>query len=310
MATTVAPACAPPHETSEQPELCAREIVPRNLHFQLANSPHDETAQRPYWYAGKPGITAFFDGLSIMFPPGERFFIRTVKNFQDQVTDPGLKRDIAAFTAQEHLHTREHVDYNTRLERLGFPAKDLEDKLAKRIAWAEATFPKKRQLAITCALEHFTAILAHQMLSDPDAFEASDTTYKQLWFWHAYEETEHKAVAFDVLKSVSGGLAGYLLRIRAMLFATMIFNIRIARHSFSLLKAKKNHTSWTAWKDLFGFLFIKPGLLRRAAGSYFAYFKPGFHPWQIDDRHLLERYRQEFAGTVHETPVYETPKGA
>lgn len=283
-------------------------ITPRNIHFSLAK---ERSGTPAYWYKGSPGVTAFFDGLSIMFPPGERFFIRAVRHFQDQITDPNLKRDIAAFTAQEHMHTREHVDYNTRLERSGFPAKYLEDKLAKRIAWVEQRFSKKRCLAVTCALEHFTAILAHQLLINPDEFEDVDNVYKQLWFWHAYEETEHKAVAFDVMKSVSGGLSGYLLRVRAMLFVSIIFNIRIIRHTFCLLKSKKKHRSWTVWKELFIYLFVKPGPLRRASGAYFAYFKPGFHPWQIDDRHLLEKYKDNFSSTAPGTlRTPRTPTGA
>jgi len=268
-------------------------LQPRNIHFDL-----DRTAVR-HWHGGDPGKTAFFDALSIMFPPGERFFIDSVKQFKDQISDPKLRQDVAGFIAQEHLHTREHVDYNRRLDRLGYRAGHLETKLSRRIKWAQSIFSAKRQLAVTCALEHFTAILANELLSDPAYLAQADPEFKRLWTWHALEETEHKAVAFDVLKSVSGGLAGYLLRIRAMVFVTILFNLRTFNHTVSLLKTDGRALSPRTWISLLNFLFGKPGLLRRPAGAYFSYYRPGFHPWQHDNRDLIARH----ADTITPKPI-------
>ena len=47
-----------------------------------------------------------------------------------------------------------------------------------------------------------------------DIFHSADPAMAKLWRWHALEETEHKAVAFDVFQQVSGNK--WLLR-RAML---------------------------------------------------------------------------------------------
>ena len=55
---------------------------------------------------------------------------------------------------------------------------------------------------MTAALEHFTATLAEMILSDPEARDMfGDETVKNLFLWHALEEAEHKAVAFDVYKA-------------------------------------------------------------------------------------------------------------
>src|SRR3546814_1673082 len=55
------------------------------------------------------------------------------------------------------------------------------------------------QLAGTCALEHFTATLAHAILSDPAHLAGAETEAQRMWRWHAIEEIEHKAVAYDTL---------------------------------------------------------------------------------------------------------------
>ena len=38
---------------------------------------------------------------------------------------------------------------------------------------------------------------------------------------------------------------------------------------------------------LFRWLWLKPGLYRRMIGDYLAFYKPDFHPWQVDDRDLI-----------------------
>jgi len=43
------------------------------------------------------------------------------------------------------------------------------------------------------------------------------------------------------------------------------------------------------------YMWINPGIMRRAAPSYFAYFKPGFHPWRVDDRALIAGVEAELA---------------
>ena len=47
--------------------------------------------------------------LSGVFPDGEDFFVRSVRNYRDEITDADLKRDVAGFIGQEAIHGREHV---------------------------------------------------------------------------------------------------------------------------------------------------------------------------------------------------------
>lgn len=39
------------------------------------------------WHGGRRAVTLFYDNLSTFFPPGERFFMASVKAFRNEVKD-------------------------------------------------------------------------------------------------------------------------------------------------------------------------------------------------------------------------------
>src|SRR5437763_4198357 len=60
-------------------------------------------------------------------------------------------------------------------------------------------------LASSAALEHFTATLAELVMRDEETRDAmGHDAVRDLFLWHALEESEHKAVAFDVYRAVGG----------------------------------------------------------------------------------------------------------
>jgi predicted metal-dependent hydrolase len=255
--------------------------VVRDLAFEQAGVPR-------HWHGGRRAVTIFFDNLSLFFPSGERFFVRAVKAHRDRVSDPQLSAEMRTFCAQEGMHGREHVRYNRRLEELGYPAAKLEgrvERLLKRVT--KITTPRAR-LAVTCALEHLTSLMAHMLLEDGRGLDGADAQMAALWRWHAAEESEHKAVAFDVYKATGGG---YLLRALTMIGATVIFWAKVLEHQVRMMHADGCLWSPREWGRLLWFLYGKPGVMRRLVLPYLAYFRPRFHPWQIDTRALLEQWR-------------------
>jgi uncharacterized protein len=153
------------------------------------------------------------------------------------------------------------------------------------------TTPRMR-LAATCALEHFTATLAHAILRDRRLLESAHPIMAALWKWHAAEENEHKAVAYDVYEKVGGH---YLERVVVMLVATVIFWAMVLEQQVRLMKIDKVLFSPRQWWSLFKFLLVKPGGMRGMWIHYVDYFRPGFHPWQLDNRDLLEAWKREYA---------------
>src|SRR3954453_12422717 len=167
--------------------------------------------------------------LSAMFPPGEDFFVRSVKRHAGQVTDPELKQKVAGFIGQEVTHGREHRELNKRLQEMGYPTHRVSRMAKAGLLRNERLFPPKVQLAMTAALEHYTAALAETLLTDPRAQELlGENEVRSMLLWHALEESEHKAVAFDVFQHVVGDEK---LRIRMMRFTTVAFLFAVLGHT-------------------------------------------------------------------------------
>lgn len=266
----------------------ATSIPVRNVRFAL------EPAVPRHWHGGRRAVTAFFDNLSIFFPPGERFFVAAVKHHEGLVKDEKLRAEVKAFSAQEGFHSREHLRYNRMLEAQGYPAIALEARIERILRRVTRILTPRLRLSATAALEHFTATLAHTVLSDARLLDGAHPTMAALWRWHAAEENEHKGVAFDVYRLAGGG---YLERSAVMLAATVIFWTLVIDHQIRFMKTDGILFSLREWRELGWFLFVRPGALTRMWRMYLDYFRPGFHPWQLDNRALLERWRLEYASS-------------
>lgn len=265
--------------------------VRRDLHFDLSKT--DVTR----WNGHGPLTTHYMNALSVFFPEGERFFIHSVRNYRDQITDPELKQAVTAFIGQEAMHGREHEDYNARIAAAGMPAEQMEAFIKAGLIQFKK-FPKPLQLAITVALEHFTAIYADLLLKEPRLLEGADPVLAKMWQWHALEETEHKAVVFDVYEKVVGkGAKAYALRTSTLAAITAVFMTAVLIFQIRMIAAdKKLKTSLSDWTH-FAWVMLGPlGGVRRIAKPWLDFFKPGFHPWDHANQHYLEgidRFVQE-----------------
>ncbi len=270
----------------------------RNFSFET-----DASVPR-YWHGGRRSVTLFFNNLSVFFPPGERFFVASVKAFRERIAEPKLAAEVKAFCAQEGIHSREHVRYNDMLRAQGYPVDALEGRLSRLLRWVRFTNTKRVQLAVTVCLEHFTALMAEFLLGtlSPKLLEGAHPTMAALWRWHAAEENEHKAVAFDVYNKVGGY---YLERAVVMLGTTFIFWFKVFEQQVRLMRSDGIGASWSEWRALVRYLF-QPGGLQTLLRPYLAFFKPSFHPWQHDNRALLEDWKQE----VKQSPTYPGVLGA
>jgi len=260
-------------------------FAPRKPSFAI------ERALATDWHGGSAFKTAYFNALSTMFPIGEKFFIDSVRHFRDQIEDPRLLAEITAFQGQESMHRREHQQYNETLCRLrGYDLEKIEDRLRKRLDWARSELSPIRQLAGTVAYEHLTAIMANDMLRHEDAMAGADSDIADLWRWHGVEETEHKSVAFDVYCAVGGNVRGR----RIALFMNSCYFFRDVFGILGyMLKVDGKHRSIREWLSGLNFLFGKPGVLRRCAYGYFSFYRQRFHPWNHDNRYLIDNWSEK-----------------
>jgi predicted metal-dependent hydrolase len=184
-----------------------------------------ETVPR-HWFARSIVGTHFANGLNLLFPAGERFFVRSVRHYLDRIDDPKLREDIKGFSGQEGLHAYAHERYFEALEKQGYDIRGFLSFYEKfAYGFVEKVAPAQLCLAATAACEHFTATMAANALARAadQTMVVQDPTMRALFLWHAVEEIEHRAVAFDVLQAVNPSLE---LRAAGLAVATsMLFGL-------------------------------------------------------------------------------------
>ena len=254
------------------------------------------------WMGGDAFRTAYFNAMSMTFPLGEQSFIDSVKGV-DHLIDERVKGEaeraelratLTDFSAQEATHRHIHAQFNAVLQAQGF-----ENRVEKRIKQRLERYAQEHPmnlLAATCAYEHYTAILSEVMLKNPAASEAMQPMMRRLWLWHALEETEHKAVAFDLYKRLGGHELG---RIVAYLLAMFFFQ----KDAFFQVthNLRRDGALWkpsTLWSML-TFYWGRPsrgnGWIWMTTRPLLAYFKRDFHPNQLGDTALPHAYASEHA---------------
>lgn len=272
------------------------EIPKRDISFDFSRT------DLKHWHPNGPQNNHYFNVQSLLFPEGERFFIRSVRYFRDRVTDPVLQQQIAGFIGQEAMHGREHDAYNKALASAGYRVDRMERSVRALLALTEKTSPPLMRLAMTAGLEHITAIGAEDLLADERILEGADPEMARLWRWHALEETEHKAVAFDVYRTVAGnGIKAWLLRCWAMLLVSVSMTLMTWTFMLIVMIRDGSILDIRGWWAFLKALWITPGTLRKQAPRYWKYFKPSFHPWQIDNYGQVERWKIVIAGEQHES---------
>ena len=272
-------------------------ITPRDRRFGRG------TKQDRWWMGGDPVATAFYNALSATFPKGEAFFVESVRAFRD-AAPPKLALEIRAFTTQEVMHSREHVAFNKRALEAGYDMSGLEAQVDRRLDIVRHR-PPIVNLAATMALEHFTAILAHQLLKNPKHLNKADPENAALWRWQAIEEIEHKGVAYDTWLHATRDWSRWKrwkVKTKVMLFATRNFVVDRSKGTIELLR-QDGITGFKAWRRMLWFAWINPGMLRKILGAWFAFFLPRFHPWKHDDRNLIQKAESDYAAAVLPQPA-------
>jgi predicted metal-dependent hydrolase len=259
-------------------------ITPRDRRFGR------DTAAPRLWHGGRVEATAIYNALSSTFPVGEAYFVESVRAFREG-TPPKLAEEIKAFTTQEAIHSREHDAFNKRAERAGYDLSKLEARVRERLSITKSR-PPIVNVAATMALEHFTAILAHELLKNPTHLEGADPEAANLWRWHSVEEIEHKGVAYDTwLWATRHWPRWKRWKVKAKIMLLVTRNFVVDRTAGSLeLMRQDGVTGVRAWSMLLWYLWVRPGMFRKIAGAWLKFFLPGFHPWNEDDRYLLRAY--------------------
>ena len=232
--------------------------------------------------------------MSSLFPEGEDFFVRSVRHFRDQISDPDLKRQVSGFIGQEAVHGREHRALNDRLTELGYPTRRIDRIVKASLAFRWKYLPKKSSLAMTAALEHFTATLAELALSNEQArAQFGDGEVRNLLLWHALEESEHKAVAFDVYRAVGGSELNRIWTMQVTRFGfVVVTSILVALSMLGDRETYRRGVVRKSWREL----RRAPMMQRDIWDQLRDYTRRDFHPDDRDTTHLVEQWREQLFG--------------
>lgn len=275
-------------------------IEAKSLNVRKINFGHEKERNR-YYFAGNPLLTHFMNSMHSVFPDGERFFIRSVKAFDAELRDSNLQERVKGFIGQEIQHGIQHQKFIQTLDTMGLKAtewtqwyaRDAYERHEKFLLGAIGWLFDKRSadimaLSVTAALEHYTASIAEYVLKNPDITEGMSNDIRQMFFWHAAEEIEHKAVAFDVYEEVSG--KNYPARGLGMVAASfyLAYYLGLGWGHYLLADKEKQRRKWSV-----DFLESLPRFARFFSGVIpllLKYMKPGFHPDQTGSDALAEDF--------------------
>ena len=252
-------------------------ITPRDLDVDFAPVPR-------HWLAGSAPGTAIANGVNLLFPHGERFFVRSVKHFLDQIDDPELVARARGFFGPEGRHARAHDRFNEILRTQGYEIDRFLGSYERLSGWIEERTPPALRLAITAACEHFTATLAEGAFRGR-MLDASAPQMRALLAWHAAEEIEHKSVAYDVLQRID---PSYGLRVLGLAMATVLLGGFWLWGATVLLR--QDGLRWIGAARQLGAVPREPVIRRVFLRGIRQYLRPGFHPDQLPNQSLAAEW--------------------
>ena len=263
---------------------------PKTIGITVRRLQFNPQAIRRHYFANSPVMSHLLTALSSTFPIGEQFFVHSVRNVRDKVKDENLQAQIAAFIGQEAMHSKAHAEFNAAWRSEDYNLDRFQAWLARKDDYVKNLHPKI-QLAITCAFEHFTALLGGYILRHPEVLATLDEDAAKLWVWHAIEEIEHRAVAFDVYQAVYGDDKIRRMIMRSVTTGFASLTLYSATRLF--LQDKKKSLPKVGG-NIFGFYLLGKVFLQLAP-EYLAYFKTDFHPSEIDYTKLICYWKQRLA---------------
>ncbi|HTJ41172.1 MAG TPA: metal-dependent hydrolase [Kofleriaceae bacterium] len=249
-------------------------------------APSDTTGVPKHWFGGNPVATHIANGVNMLFPAGERFFVRSVNHYLAQIDSPELRAQIKGFFGQEGRHAKAHDDYNQTLRDQGFEIDRFLDFYTRvQSGWLDRITPPALKLASTAAAEHYTAIMAEGAFTR-GILGTADPRMRELLMWHAAEEIEHKSVAFDVLKTVN---PSYALRMAGLAYATIMLSSFWILGTMTLLRQEK--MTFREIRDELRRLQSDDPIFRRVfLRGIREYARRDFHPSDNDNYHLAAAY--------------------
>ena len=170
------------------------QIPVRQLKFNFA----EVQDHNPVWSQSNPEFSIFINALGLHVAHFEKFLVRVMRAYRDELNDEKLKSDVRAIIGQESHHALNFINWTTEMAKRypRLPALDQHARDYYQRAFKQKS--KKFRIGFTSGYETFTFLGGMIVLNRYEEFMGrADPTIRALWVWHQGEEVEHGGVAFD-----------------------------------------------------------------------------------------------------------------
>ena len=232
-----------------------------------------------YWFDYNPSLTHFMSSLSVLFPDGERFFMKSMNAYRKDLPEYYVK-ELDEFCRQEASHGRIHETLNSHLDA-GI-LKSLEGRTIHALDIASRLLNRRQRLVVTICLEHLTAILGERLLLKTDLTDRMIGSAKDIWLYHGQEELEHSHVAYDIYNYIGGG---YLNRALMLPIVTIALAYIIVHNWIDIMNNDTDFGDDRLLESL-SVLLGSDGFITEIIPEYMAWFRPGYHPVSLQRRVL------------------------
>ncbi|MGL6235128.1 MAG: metal-dependent hydrolase [Segniliparus sp.] len=261
---------------------------PRQVALHARDVSWDWTDLPMHYFAGSPFVTHWANGLNMLLPEGEVFFVDVFRQALPLVEDDQVREDVVGFIGQEATHSSAHQSLVDHLQREGLDMEPFIDQarwffrklLGNRdLQGEQARAWLIERVAVIAAVEHFTSYLGDWGLNARAWDDTLEPRVLDLVRWHLAEEVEHRHVAFDLFTHLDGS---YVRRVRAWLLAAPALVVLWARGTRDLmavdpelLPSQRRIRLRDIRATYRAGLMPSPSSLGR---MFVQYFKPGYHP--------------------------------
>lgn len=235
----------------------------------------------PKHYVGNsPFKSALMNGLHLFLPPFERMMVRLFHNeILPKIKDAKLVEQGRGFMHQEGVHSRAHGLYLRNLRAQGY---DIDGfcKLLEKILGPdfEGTLTPKLALSFLAAFEHYTDVMVLLFLQS-DFLEGCDPRIRDLLRWHAAEEVEHNAVAYEMLRAIDDG---YGLRMAGSVLGLTTFLGLVLSGAALLLHQDGELFTRRTGREFMELFVTKHRFAVGLTRLFVHYARPSYHPNDVD----------------------------
>lgn len=254
----------------------------------------------PVWNPNLPEFAIAANSISLLMPFVEPYVIRSINSVSGELYGP-LANEADAFCRQEAQHHKQHQRFNQILGAHYNGVKRLERAMERVHNWLWRTRSRDFSLAYAAGFETIAYTLARWTERRMGrVFRGADPTMSTLFLWHLAEEVEHKSVAFDVYRQVSGRR---WLAAGAMFTAAMVTGVFGILGSLYFLGAERRLFKPVAYWRMIGWMvtFVFDLLPAMAVAA----LAKNHHPNDLTDPQWFEVFLAGFDPETGQIPLVE-----